>query len=159
MHQQHGGRPREAPGRLLETEDRLDSPCDEPALAVQEEKRDHADERRQHYGERDERPQHAPAGELGALEEERERHADRGGEADCDERDPDTRPQCAPLLGPARELGEVLKRPARRLERLGERDEERITDEPQEEEGQERRSEVPAGHSASTGDRLKRVPG
>ena len=82
VHEENGGRPREAPRRLLEVKEGLDPARDETALAVEKQKRDDSHERRQDDRQRDERAEHAPARELRALEEKRERNADAGGECD-----------------------------------------------------------------------------
>lgn len=131
------------PRGFVQPEGPLDRARDEAALAVKEEKRHDANERRKHHWQRDHRAEHPPAREFGALEEECERNADRRSEADRRERDPEARPERAPFVGAADERGEVGERPGGCAERLAERDRERITDEPDEEEGEDRRGGVP----------------
>ena len=76
------------------------------ALAVEVEEGDDADQRRQRHRQREELAEHAPPRELGAREEEGERHADRPGEPDRSERDPEAATERRPLVRPVRELGE-----------------------------------------------------
>ncbi len=133
----------EPPWRLGEAEERLRRPRGEAALAVQEEECEDADERRQRDRQRDEGAEQAPPGKLVALEEKREGHADRAREHDRRERDPETRPERLPLGRARREFRHVRKRPVRRAERLGERQDEGIADEPEEQQRQERSGEAP----------------
>ena len=86
-------------------------------------------------------------GKLVALEEEGQRNADRAGEDDRRERDPEAGPERLPLGRARRELGDVRERPVRRAERLGERQDERVADEPEEQQRQQRRGE-PAPRAA-----------
>jgi hypothetical protein len=120
----------EAPRRLLRSGSRLPGPREEPAFTIEEEKGHDADERRQDHRQGDQYPERAPAGEVGALEEKRERDADRRRQRNGCERDPETRPQRLPLIRPPEELGKVLEAPTRRRQRLPKSQHQRITDEP-----------------------------
>jgi hypothetical protein len=128
--EQHRARAGEAPRRLLRPGEGLPAPREEPALAVKEEKSHDADERRQYDRQCDQRPERAPTGEVGALEEKRERNPDRGRERHRRERDPEARPQRLPLIGTPEELRKVLEAPSRRRERLPQSQHQRITHEP-----------------------------
>src|SRR5262249_23021288 len=127
---ENGSRSRQAPGRRARAGCGLDGPGHETALAPQEEKRHDTHERRQDDGQRDERADRAAAGELRALEEEREGNADRGRERDRGERDPEGSPERAPLVGSARELGEPSRGEVRRAQRFAGRQDERVGHEP-----------------------------
>ena len=84
----------------------------------------------------------------------------RGRERHRRERDPEARPERLPLGGPARELGEVGERPVRRAEGLGERQEERIADEPEEQKRPDERAATPPRRAltALSGRRAGRGP-
>ncbi len=79
------GQPPRRPGRPHQIPDQ---PGGHAALAIEIEKGDDADERRQRHRQGEELTQDPPPRELGAREEEAERHADRPGESDRRERDP-----------------------------------------------------------------------
>ena len=128
MDQQNRERTLQSPRRLLELEQRLDRARDEPRFAVQEEKRDHTDERWQHHGKRDERPQRLAAGEIEPLEQKGERNTDCGGQHGARERYPETRPQRRPV---ARTRQEVV--PCGTVCRLCSHDDDRVQDEPRQE--------------------------
>ncbi len=136
--------PRQAPGGRVEAEEILDRPRDEPGLAVEEEERDHPHQGRQGDRQGDEGAQQAPAGELRALEEERERHAHRRRQAHRRHRDPQAAPQGEPLVRPVGEGREAGQGPAVAVpERLAEGDEERVADQPGESQREERTSPAP----------------
>ena len=144
VHEEDGRGAREPPRRALEPQDRLDGARRETALAVEKEKRDDADERRERHGQRDQDAQGPPARKLGALEEEGEGHSDRGRQDHGHERDPQARPERLPLGRPPGEVGEMGEREAGRAEGFEKRQEERIPDEPEEEDRQGGREQRPA---------------
>src|SRR5262249_40510378 len=61
--------------------------------------------------------------------------------------DPEARPEGLPLGRPPRELADVRERPVRRAERLGQRQHERVADDPEEHEADEDRGDAPAAHA------------
>ena len=138
MHEQDGPGPRQPPGRFREAQQGLHAAGSEPALAVEKEEGDDADEGRQGDRQRDERSEEAAAGKLAALEHEGERNADGGRETHRGERDPEARPESRPLRGAAGELEDVSEGPVRRTEGLGRRQDERIADQPEEQKRQQR---------------------
>ena len=100
------------PRRLLEAEQALHQERDETALAVEEEKRQDADQRRQHRGQRDQSAEHPAAGKVVSPEEQRERNADQSRKHHADQRDPETAPERAPLGGPVEEEPDEVEGPA-----------------------------------------------
>ena len=102
MHQQDGARALQPPRRLGEAEELLHRPRHEPGLTVKKEEGDHADERRQHRREGDQRAQGLAPRELEPLEQKRERDADGRGQRHTREGDPHACPQRLPLARPAR---------------------------------------------------------
>ena len=99
MDQQNGHGALQPPRRVLQMQRRLDGARDESRLAVQEQERDHADERREHDRQRDERAERLPAREVEPLEQKREGNPDRRGEDDAHQRNPHARPERSPLTG------------------------------------------------------------
>ena len=96
----HGGSDRSSP---------LNGSRDDAALAVQKQKRDHADQWRQRGGERRHRLQESPSAKIHAAEHEGERQAD-GGRADHRaDRDDERRPQRLAIARAVREFAPVAE--------------------------------------------------
>ncbi len=145
-------RPGEAPGSALDPQEVADEARRHTALAVKVEESDHPDERRQRHRQRQELPQHPPAGKLGAGEEEAERHADKTGETYRGERDPQAAKERRPLVRPVHELRKRRARGGRggcasgagfRDECRERRDDERISHQPGEQQ-EHARTDPPA---------------
>ena len=127
----------------------LDGARNETRLAVQKQERDHADERREHDRQRDERAECLPAREVEPLEQKREGNPDRRRQDDAQQRNPHARPQRGPLTGAC---DEGTDRAA--VGRFGSDHHDGIDDEPDEQQrerdGREVRSPPPPDHRAIT---------
>ncbi len=157
MHQQDRRWTLETPGRLGQTEQSLDRARDESTLAVEEEERDDPDQRRQGHRQSDQGTQDTPARKVGSLEDEGEGHPDERRQNDRGCRQPDAPPERAPFVRPARELPEVLQSPtAGDPERLEKRQQQRIADQPSQQNRHELRGQV--AHQDVTKMRGRGVP-
>ena len=90
-------------------QDRLDRARDDATFAIQEQKRDDANERWQRGGERCGRAQYLSTTKFDARQQEGERYADGGGEDDGRDGDPDRRPQRLAIRGTVDERFSVSK--------------------------------------------------
>jgi hypothetical protein len=148
--EEDGERPLQPPRRRLEAERRAHRPRRQPALAVQEQEGDDANQRRQRHRQDDQGPEQPTAGELRAREEEGERDAEGGGEGRRGERDPEAAPEGEPLVGAGGEGGEVRERGSGgETEGLTEGDGERPTDDPRKKQHQRERREPGRFHRRS----------
>ncbi len=141
---------REAPGRSAQAKQGLHGARKKAAFPVEKEEREHADQRRQRHRQRDQGAEEAAAGELVAFEEKGQGNTDGGRQGDRRQRDPEARPESLPLGGAAGELGKVDERQMWSAERLGERQHERVADEPEERQRQ-KRSRQPGGRRSHAG--------
>src|SRR5262249_61333440 len=115
---------------------RLHAARKKAALSVQEKKRHDSNQRRQHDRKRDQSSQDPASRKLGALEEKRERNPDERRKDHGGDRDPETRPERLPLVAAAEKLFEMRERPVGPAQGFNERPEERVADEPGEQNGQ-----------------------
>jgi len=107
---------------------------DESALAIEEQKGEHADERRKHCRQGNQTTHDTAARKVVAREEEGERDPDCSSQHHRRERDPQTAPERLRLVPPLQELPhEVDGPPIRAAKTLHQDQHQRVHDQPQQE--------------------------
>src|SRR5918995_3247570 len=116
MYQEDRSRALKRPWSLPEAKNALQQQRDEPALAVEKQEGDHADQRGKNSRQRHEPAQHRPTREVVPSEQKGQRDADHGRENDTQERDPETPPQCLSFITLFEKHPHEVQRPATRPE-------------------------------------------
>ncbi len=143
---------REPPRWIGQVKRPLDGPRHDAALAVQEEKGNDADERRQRRRKRRDRLQEAASAKLHAAENERQRQSHRGRANHRANRDHHCRPERLAIAWTVRELAPVAESVR---ERAGDNGDVRVDDAPEQERehgrGERPRRALAGLHGATTG--------